>query len=248
MCTVSIIALRSAGGAYRLVTNRDEQRTRARGEAPTWRTLGGVRAISPRDPNAGGTWVATSESGLSLCLLNGNLEPPPDLPARPRSRGLLIGSLIGLGSIERVIDGLARMDLSPFPPFRLVGAETAAGGPRLFDAFWNRESLVTTVDHRAPVCFVSSGLGDSMVAPRLPLFDEMVGRNPTAEAQDAFHVHAWAERPEISVLMTRGDAMTVSITSVSVEPVSGGLPQVLVNHRAIRDSSSSPLASARDIG
>ncbi len=248
MCTVSIIALRSAPGAYRLVTNRDEQRTRATGEAPSWRILGGVRVVAPRDPNAGGTWVATSERGQTLCILNGNLEPPPAPPPRPQSRGSLIGLLMPLGSNEAALDRLRQMDLSPFPPFRLVGVEPTPAGPHLFDAFWNRRALVATVDHSLPVCFVSSGLGDSAVSPRLPLFKEIVVPHPTVASQDAYHAHTWPERPEISVLMKRRDAMTVSVTSICVEPVPNSAARVNVDHWSIEDNTHSPLASAGHIG
>ena len=36
------------------------------------------------------------------------------------------------------------------------------------------------------------------------------------ERQQAFHAHRWPDRPEVSVLMTRRDARTVSRTAIEV--------------------------------
>ena len=212
MCTVSVIA---TGSGYRLVTNRDEQRRRPHAEAPRWRDEP-VRAIWPRDPGGGGTWVAAGESGLTLCLLNVNI-PPNGRPEPVRSRGELIPATLDSGDPSEVMARVLGLNLMPFAPFRLVAV---GPGPVVYDARWDGLELVVT-EHPSgaawrPVCWASSGLGDELVEPRFPLFKEMVGRDPTPAAQDAFHRHRWAERPEISVLMSRGDARTVSIAAVEV--------------------------------
>lgn len=231
MCTVSIIPLVGEAAGYRLVTNRDEQRTRASAEPPAWRTFNGTRAIAPLDPAGGGTWVATSERGLTLCILNGNLRPAPAPPERARSRGEIIPALIGEGSVDAAMEALARMDLSVYPPFRLLGVEPG-DGPIVSDAFWDRRELRRRSGMRAPACFVSSGLGDELVLPRLPLFDAMVGREGTAAAQDAFHRHVWPERPEISVCMSRAEARTVSVTTIEVRR-SGTAARVEVGYEPV---------------
>ncbi len=83
---------------------------------------------------------------------------------------------------------------------------------------WARRHLSVARHGPGPLCFVSSGLGDARVAARLDLFEEMVaGPGPTAALQDAFHRHEWPERPEISVMMRRTEARTVSVTTLEVE-------------------------------
>ena len=250
MCTVSIISTSHTGG-YRLVTNRDEQRTRAAGEAPKWRRFGSVDALAPLDPVSGGTWVATNREGLSLCILNGNLEPPPPAPARGLSRGLIIPALIGSHSLDEAMTGLSTADLSRFAPFRLVMSQsggTDGPGVLVADAFWNGRTLEVTTDQAPPVCFVSSGLGDSRVAPRLPLFASVVTDAPRPEAQDEFHRHVWPDRPEISVCMSRAEARTVSITTIRVDPIPGSRPSIRSEHAHVpedsrRSTSLSALAS-----
>lgn len=234
MCTVSVISLNTnaaphlAGAAgFRVVVNRDEQRDRPPALFPRWRSVGqgesARRAIWPIDPKGGGTWVAAGEHALVLCLLNRNLEPIPQLPPDLVSRGAIIPRLIACPDGASVLRSLASLDLDRFAPFRLVVIEPDApgrawrGGVRVNEAEWDRASLNTRTLPGGAACFVSSGLGDSRVTGRLPLFDELVGV-ATPAAQDAFHHHSWPGREHLSVMMSREDARTVSVTTIEATP------------------------------
>ena len=226
MCTVTVIALRNG---FRLVSNRDEQRSRPPALPPEWREIptppsSTLRAVWPADRlrtgSPGGTWIAASDRGLAMSLLNLNLTPPPVLPAALDSRGDIIPSLIHLGSAHAVAAAVHAMDLSRFAPFRLVAAEvpTPDSPPTIAEIRWDRRT-VASAWHRAPACFASSGLGDELVQCRLPLFQEMFAQTPADDhlsVQDEFHAHVWPDRPHLSVLMTRADARTVSTTSATV--------------------------------
>jgi len=98
------------------------------------------------------------------------------------------------------------------------------------------------------VCLVSSGLGDTLVRPRLELFDqEVLNPGVTPARQDAYHAHRWPDRPEISVAMERAAARTVSRTIVEVVPARvtmryipiGGEPAELTLTRSIARSNAS---------
>ncbi len=232
MCTVSVITLPHG---FRLVSNRDEQRSRPLASRPAWRDTTSprsrdavatqtppLRAIWPadrlRDGSEVGTWIAASERGLAMTLLNLNLTPPPTLPPGLHSRGDLIPALIHLNSPHAVSAALHATDLSPYAPFRLIAVDrpTADEPPVVAEIRWDRMTIATAW-HRPPVCFASSGLGDDPVQVRLPLFDETVGPRPSdPTAQDAFHAHVWPDRTHLSVLMSRADARTVSTTAVQV--------------------------------
>lgn len=225
MCTVSIISLDAAAsvhnrGGLRIVCNRDEIRTRPPAAPPKWRACGSRRAIWPMDLEAGGTWIGASDQGLALCLLNLNPDPPIDLRSigKLRSRGLIIPRLLGSSSLRAVAGGLARMSLNRFAPFRLIGAQPGPD-PVVLDARWDRASLSFAWHARIPLCFVSSGLGDALAAPRLDLFERLVVKpGPDQHRQDEFHRHTWPQRPEVSVLMSRDDARTVSIATLLLRP------------------------------
>lgn len=239
MCTLTLIATGSDG--YRLVHSRDELRTRAPGEPPAWHDASGgaPAAIMPRDPDAGGTWIATTEAGLSLAMLNVNPGPGEAFraqdPTALRSRGLVVGAVLEANpadpeGVMRVVDGLT---LSEFKPFRIVAVAPATGGPVAAELRWDgaRPSIMRHAGGAGfrPLCWVSSGLGDAKVEPRLPLFERVVGSAPSPRVQDRFHRHRWPARPEISVLMSRADARTVGITTVEVDAV-GARPRMRYAH------------------
>lgn len=237
MCTLSIIPL---GAGYRAVVNRDESRTRAEALAPRWRALAGPgarKAIWPTDPAGGGTWVGANDAGLMLALLNYN--PVPADRARPgsQSRGAVIPMLIGAETPAQVVQGLKRIALSDFAPFRLVAVVRGAGQVLVAqESAWNGGELLVRSPIQAPACFASSGLGDAVVRPRLDLFAQLLNdEGPTPMMQDRFHRHEWPGRPEISVMMSREAARTVSITDVLVSGGGVSMRYSPVPARAQRD-------------
>ena len=231
MCTVSVIPL--PGGGCRLVSSRDEERSRAHALPPR-RPAQHPAAVWPVDPVGGGTWIAAADYGLALTLLNGNPTPPFDRSGLElTSRGVLIPELIDRRSAAEAVAALGDRDLSPFAPFRLVAVDASGA---VIDARWDRRELLATVHDRQLACFASSGLGDRLVACRVPLFDELVVPHPTPAAQDLFHAHRWPDRPELSVLMSRPAARTVSVTAVELTP--GKAPAV--SYRPVQESRPGP--------
>jgi hypothetical protein len=227
MCTLSIIQVPAPSGrgtpSLRIVCNRDESRSRPPASPPRWRAAegaDGVRAIWPMDMEGGGTWLGASDRGLVLSLLNLNQEPRFDARGVPglRSRGLVVPALLGAESAEAAMSRLERLSLRHFAPFRLVAIGPGAASP-IAEARWDRTRLDVRWHARTPLCFVSSGLGDHVAAPRLELFEDMVASaGPTPERQDEFHRYTIPGRSEVGVLMSRPDARTVSITTVEASP------------------------------
>ena len=82
MCTVTWIL---DGDSYSLYFNRDELRTRQPALPPQRHQERGVRFLSPTDGDAGGTWIAVNEYGLSLGLLN-DYSSRARQPAERRAR------------------------------------------------------------------------------------------------------------------------------------------------------------------
>jgi hypothetical protein len=265
MCTVTIIPLEGAG--YRLKVNRDELRTRPEASPPVWREVhpSGMsgpsrRAIYPVDPKGGGTWVAAAPGGLAMAILNLNLTPAPPVPADLISRGAIIPGLVGHARADDVIAGLERMDLERYKPFRLVvmdlmrvgGSQDGpeAGQVRPVEAAWDRQSLTVTERAGKAACWASSGLGDAIVQVRLPMWEEMLaasGGAGAAETQERFHTHRWPERTHQSVLMSRPDARTVSITTVEVRAdAAGSGADVRMWYEPVREAE--PLSVVRDRG
>ncbi len=200
MCTLTVINLKTGEDkpGYRLVMNRDELRTRSRALPPEWREVEGVGAIWPVDPDGGGTWIAAAQTGLTLALVNSFPEPMPKLPAEPISRGLIIPRLIASEGIEGVVGAFEGVEVERFAPFRLVAVDLAEGEDGI-------EPRIVVVDWNREEVAVEEGL--------------------SVAAQDRFHAHRWGDRPELSVLLDRELARTVSVTTVEClveadEPIS----------------------------
>jgi hypothetical protein len=223
MCTVTVIPLETDEGdaGYRLVTSRDESLRRPSAEPPVRRDLGGLAACWPVDPPSSGSWVGAAEHGTTLALLNLNAVTPPALPDPDRlvSRGTIIPAVLHHADPADAIDALAELDLTRYAPFRLLAV--GAGAMRI--ASWDRDALTSRHMALAPSCFVSSGLGDHLVEPRLALFAQWLSEGALTPArQDAFHAHEWPARTDISVRMRRADARTRSLTTVEVRLAADG--------------------------
>lgn len=233
MCTVSIIRAHAEArrgdepSGLRIVCNRDEHRERSAARPPRWRTLpSGGRAIWPVDTHigAGGTWVAASEHGLVMAVLNLNPRPPVSVldVKGLKSRGALIPALIDSATPEVAVGRLAGADLTRYAPFRIIAAGAASDArvrARIGEVRWDRHELSIAWHESPPLCFVSSGLGDHRAQPRLGLFRELVAEpGATPDRQDEFHRHTWLDHPEISVMMSRAEARTVSVTTIEMTP------------------------------
>jgi hypothetical protein len=213
MCTVSVIKL---SGLLRLVSNRDERRTRPTALPPAVTHAGGLRIIAPTDPASQGTWIACSETGLAIALLNVN-PPEPDGRVPPRSRGTIIPALIRSRSLDEVAARAGAVEHGDYAPYRLVAIH--AGEDDVLETV-PMSGVIRRWPLDAPRMFTSSGLGDHHVeSQRRQLFEETVLPGEPAdwrERQDRFHAHRWRDRLSVSVHMARTDAWTVSRTAVEI--------------------------------
>ena len=210
MCTVSVIH----APTLRIACNRDELLTRPDALQPRVSRFGDRSAMMPVDPVSGGTWIAVNDAGVAFTLLNVNPAEPRPQQRHAISRGLVIPSILHSASPAAAQDALVPAD---HEPFRLI----VLNGQALLDCLWDGARLRTSLRQHSdrPAMFTSSGLGDHLVtAPRTRLFESLVldARNVTPTTQDQFHRHRWADAPQLSVCMNRGDARTVSYTTVEI--------------------------------
>jgi hypothetical protein len=183
----------------------------------------------PRDGEAGGTWIAANDAGMVFALLNvnphgdaGDWHPhgsrvPVPIGGRFRSRGAVIAHLTAAISAGDAGARARTLPFAAFRPFRVLAFDVDA---RFVETIWTGERVRQRVGQLSgPLLRTSSGLGDALVVgPRRKLFVRMMraAAGGPAVAQDAFHRHQWPGRVELSVLMSRADARTVSITTVEI--------------------------------
>jgi hypothetical protein len=228
MCTVTalpgdVLAAGPSRMALRLVFSRDERRARRAALPPSIVGVDGRRVLMPVDAEAGGTWVAASDAGLVFALLNvtdhvspGRVSRAPAWPGRA-TRGAIIPSLAGATSLDEVAARAGAIDPTCYAPFSLLC--TCATGRLEVRSNGRTLSAARHADN-GPWLRTSSSLGDRrVIEPRRRLFHAWFRRPPFDRVtQDGFHRHWWPAHRELSVLMDRPDACTVSITTVEIGP------------------------------
>ncbi len=207
MCTATWLI---TDEGYELWFNRDERRTRARALLPRTERAGGVAFIAPRDPDGGGSWIATNEFGLTVALLNAWSDGGE--PREPRSRGLLVMDLAQERDVDAVVASLATEELARYRGFHLLALDRS-GAPRVFRG---SPGATRVVPELAQTPLVSSSLDEGRA--RLVRSELFRTRAPVdAAGHVGFHVSHEPERGPWSPCMHRDDASTVSATHVAVE-------------------------------
>jgi hypothetical protein len=213
VCTASWLR---RGGELRVYFNRDELDGREPGTAPAAAEHDGVRFVAPRDGRTGGTWIAATDRGLALALLNRSdgLQPP-----RPGTRGRLIPRLVAARDPDDLTSRLLREPLRDLPPFRLVSFWLEPA--RAEAVTWDGRNLAVELLDADDGMLCSSGLGDER-ATRERAERRTRARARAAEwdhaALRAFHRSHEPEPSAWSVCMHRTDAETVSYTEVCLSP------------------------------
>jgi uncharacterized protein with NRDE domain len=132
MCTITFIPQQ---GGFLFAMNRDDAFVRAQTQSPECRQHGGRIALYPAEPS-GGTWIAASDAGLALAILN--WKRPSG--AKLRSRGEVIPAVITAGAITEADTILRTVRLDSVHPFRLIGV--SARERRIRE--WRWDSALTT--------------------------------------------------------------------------------------------------------
>lgn len=222
MCTLTWThRVEASGRSYRLWFNRDELRSRGPEVPPREEvTDGGVRYIAPADSDAGGTWLAVNEFGVTVALLNGYRDSKGPPRETWTSRGHLVRELAGVRDAHDVWPMLSPRALAPYRPAVVVVVTPHA--PTLL-ARW--DGLDVSVDTRAerqlPVTS-SSYEQDAVQRFRRELYRGMVGENatlPDPEVLRAFQRHVEPDGPTaFTPSMARPDASTRSQCFIDVGP------------------------------
>ena len=87
MCVLTFLPTANSG--YILTNNRDEALARPKAIPPQKYVIDGKQIYFPKDAQAGGTWMATSDD-FTICLLNGAFENHIHKPPYRQSRGQVI--------------------------------------------------------------------------------------------------------------------------------------------------------------
>jgi len=224
MCTLSWVY--HGNNHYEVYFNRDEQRTRLPALEPQSMMIDGVHCVMPIDPVGGGSWISTNEHGVTVCLLNYYQGDVPK--GELTSRGLIIKRLASSSSSQTVDLRLMEMTLENFAPFTVVSFDTRRTANETVAWTWDGHRLVRSHAF-APIASAALNFEEAS-RYRLDLFNELVMTTPSNEVGLLFHQTYDADFPNLSPLMARDDARTVSFTSVIVSSIKQEM-----NYRSVDD-------------
>jgi hypothetical protein len=209
MCTVSFIP---SGNSYFFSSSRDEWADRPPAVFPQQYELNGCRILYPKDPKGGGSWMAVSETGLVVVLLNGAIKAHPPEPPYRKSRGLVVLDLVASSS---AVDAFERYDCSGIEPFTIILFENNS----LWSGKWDgKMKWLESLNDKKPQIWSSVTLySPELIRKRESWFNEWIAglAHPGALEIFRFHQKGGDGDPANSILMNRdGKLFTNSISII----------------------------------
>lgn len=211
MCTVSFIP---AGKKVFLTSNRDEKHWRKPAIAPEWYSFNTGKILFPRDPDAGGTWIAGHENGNAIVFLNGAFRAHVKTPPYRMSRGLVLLELLDSAS---PYDKFNALDLRNIEPFTAVIWDNG----QLYECRWDgKEKHPVKLDNsRAHIWSSCTLYEDAVIMKRKQWFINWMEKNTTPGQSEILDFHRFTGDGDShnDLLMNRnGHEFTVSVTSMEI--------------------------------
>ncbi|WP_163834261.1 NRDE family protein [Spartinivicinus ruber] len=231
MCTISWLV---DTHRYEVFFNRDEQKSRPVALPPQFVNHTSTLSLMPIDPAGGGSWLAATEYGQIIALLNLYQADTKAVSSDQQSRGLLVHQLASISHWQLQLRWLNELNCSPYRPFSLfIFTPTWHNQNQLkqlavhqFD--WNNQTLR---QQQPSISFFSSSsvATQAVLANRQACYDAL--NTPFQDHQhdkgkpisrltsmDLLHLHQ-SHQPEASaysICMHRADAQTVSFSHIKV--------------------------------
>lgn len=210
MCTVSWF---STPKGYELFFNRDESIKRVEALPPESLLGNACEFLSPTDEQGGGSWVATNQFGITVCLLN--LYTNIDLIESEHfvSRGQIVRDLADVSSLNAIYEQVNSFNLTQFRTFRVFAIDVS--GKNIILA-WDGKELAVESDTKAPK---SSSSVDTLkvVAGRKKLFQDIGLLNSNDRAAFLSYHRSHEPNRNYSVCVHREFTKTVSMSHIVVD-------------------------------
>ena len=210
MCTVTYIPKEKSG--YILTSNRDEKVERPSALLPEAKIVDNQTLLFPIDALHSGTWIASSDTGRTLCLLNGGFKKHIPDQSYKKSRGLVV---IDAFKYLDAQDFILRYDLSGIEPFTLIFIDQM----KLFEIRWDgQKSYIKKLNELKPYIWSSVTLySEEVIQQRKKWFENWLSISKEFSVDSCLNFHQLAGEGDLEnrITMNRNDILkTVSITSV----------------------------------
>lgn len=194
-----------------MTSNRDEHISRPGSFVPKLETINNCKVIFPKDPKAGGTWIAINENGVGAVLLNGAFERHIRKESYAKSRGLV---LLDIVSSENPVSILETIDLQDIEPFTLVLFD----GSELIELRWdeNRKHIKKLDINKKHIWSSTTLYSKDAIVYREQLFDQFISQNKVFTKDNIIAFHSNNNNDyENGLVINRNDLLkTFSITQL----------------------------------
>lgn len=198
---------------YELFFNRDERVSRSHAELPSIQEVNDVQYLSPTDTDAGGTWIAANQYGVTVCLLNHYQFEQIATYKQWTSRGEIVRSFATTENLAVVERQFQKLELNDYRAFRMFVIDRS-GNNRL--CVWDGHQARVEIDVDTPKSS-SSVDAKHVKSVRKQLFNDL-GLSGSKDANQFIKYHSShiPAKSMDSVCMHRDDANTVSFSHVKV--------------------------------
>ena len=214
MCTVTFISNRNG---FTLTSSRDEIASRGETQFPIEKQLTTEKIYFPQDPLAGGTWIATSELGKVVCLLNGGFEKHKHQPPYRFSRGKVVLDSFSFKNFDAFGN---EYNLKGVEPFTLILIDNSSSETKLYELVWDGyKKHFTELSSGSNHIWSSSTLYKKEIREiRQTWFkDWLLTNGESSDSLFNFHLTAGDLSDAYNIKMKRENGPeTVSITQVSL--------------------------------
>jgi hypothetical protein len=208
MCTVTFIP---SQGVHFITSNRDESPLRqSQGliskHQPEHNTI-----YFPLDPDSGGSWIALSGSGRTVCLLNGAYESFIPNPPYRMSRGQVVIDAVNAEDVNQYVN---HFDFEGIAPFTLLIDDRNQFTELVWDG---NEKHIRPLAVNEPQIWSSATLYPPEVrAWRKSLFQKWLNETKSFDRESIIGFHQIANGdPDNDFIMNRNEIVkTLSITNI----------------------------------
>lgn len=213
MCTVTFLPV--SGNKVLLASNRDEKHWRSDAAEPGWHASSSGNILYPKDPDAGGTWIAAHENGNAVIFLNGGFERHERRPPYGKSRGLVLLDMIDDPDPVHRFSAMSLLEIEPF-------TAVVWNGGSLTECVWDgTEKHINGKDPGEPHLWSSATLYEEAVrSKRREWFRQWLTTHQDPGLPDLLDFHRFTGDgdPHNDLLMNRdGKVFTVSITGLELD-------------------------------
>lgn len=211
MCTLSYLPT-TTGCIF--TSSRDEAPGRAAKNISHFETASGIKVLYPKDPQAGGSWIACNSNGRIACLINGANKKHERASYYAKSRGLVLLDAMRAVNFENFSKDY---DLKFIEAFTLIVSES----DKLYELQWNeKQKELKEHDANKAVLWASHMLYKSeVIEKRKQWFSAWLNDHPIYKANDIVNFHQFGGHKDLQNglrIDRAGIVKTVSITSIEL--------------------------------